>query len=390
MINSNKYKHFIDTLDKQSNIYSLADSYDLTDTIDEFKKKIDKRYQFLLNDIEKNGANLRLYNNYSNEKKKVNIDVTINNISDLLTLIDTYPNDPNIEYNIDIKTLHTIKTPLVYLNEMIGMKSLKNNIVEQIIYFLQKLQIKSNGEFMHTVISGPPGTGKTEVAKIMGNLFSKIGVLKSGSFRKVTRSDLIAGYLGQTAIKTSEVIKESLGGVLFIDEAYALGNAEKRDSFAKECIDTLCEALSDHKDNLMVIIAGYENELNNCFFNYNQGLESRFVWRFKTDNYDAEDLLRIFKKKIGDINWALHPDCHLTKVWFVKNKDQFTFFGRDIETFLSKVKIAHSNRVFCKPIEEKKKITMDDIDKGFKTYLDHKIKKDGDQLNKYLQNTLYC
>ena len=98
-------------------------------------------------------------------------------------------------------------------------------------------------------------------------------------FKKVTRSDLIAGYLGQTALKTQEVIKECLGGVLFIDEAYALGNEQKKDSFAKECIDTLCEGLSDHKENLMVIIAGYEKELQSCFFDYNQGLESRFSWR---------------------------------------------------------------------------------------------------------------
>ena len=106
----------------------------------------------------------------------------------------------------------------------------------------------------------------------MGKIFSGLGVLKKNKFMKVTRADLIAGYLGQTALKTQDVIKDSLGGVLFIDEAYALGNMEKRDSFAKECIDTLCEGLSDNKDNLMVIIAGYEKELKECFFNYNAGL----------------------------------------------------------------------------------------------------------------------
>ena len=93
------------------------------------------------------------------------------------------------------------------------------------------------------------------------------------------------------------MVKDCLGGVLFIDEAYALGNPEKRDSFAKECIDTLCEALSDHKDNLMVIIAGYEEELKSCFFDYNQGLDSRFTWRFKTTDYNAEELKAILKKK---------------------------------------------------------------------------------------------
>ena len=118
------------------------------------------------------------------------------------------------------------------------------------------------GDFMHTVIYGPPGTGKTEIAKMMGKIYSKIGILNKGTFKKVTRSDLIAGYLGQTAMKTRDVIKEALGGVLFIDEAYALGNTDKKDIFSKECIDTLCEGLSDNKENLMVIIAGYETELN--------------------------------------------------------------------------------------------------------------------------------
>ena len=92
-------------------------------------------------------------------------------------------------------------------------------------------------------------------------IFANINILKSNKFKKVTRADLIAGYLGQTALKTKNVIEESLDGVLFIDEAYALGNPEKRDSFSKECIDTLCEALTDHKSRLMVIIAGYEDEL---------------------------------------------------------------------------------------------------------------------------------
>ena len=168
-------------------------------------------------------------------KSKVNIVTEINNIEDLLLLIETYPDTKEIEYNIDIPTLHKIKTPLTELNNMIGMKDLKENIVDQIIFYIQNLHtlksdIKGN-DFMHTVIYGPPGTGKTEIAKIIGSIFSKMGVLTKGTFRKVTRADLIAGYLGQTALKTRDVVKDCLGGVLFIDEAYALGNEENRDSF---------------------------------------------------------------------------------------------------------------------------------------------------------------
>jgi SpoVK/Ycf46/Vps4 family AAA+-type ATPase len=328
------------------------------------------------------------------EKQFINIEIEINNISDILKLIETYKLDTEIKYNINMKALHDIKEPLQTLNNMIGMMDFKNNIVDQILYFIQELHKnnKTNGDFMHTVIYGPPGTGKTEIAKIIGKIYSKLGILSKGTFKKVTRSDLIAGYLGQTALKTRDVIKESLGGVLFIDEAYSLGNSEKKDSFAKECIDILCEALSDNKNDLMVIIAGYEKELKDCFFNYNQGLDSRFTWRFKTDEYTAENLYHIFIKMVNDIGWSLEENSKITVEWFKKNYDYFKFYGRDIETILAKTKIAHSKRVFCKLENEKRKINLKDLDKGFEMYLkneDVKNRKDSVEIKKYMYNTLY-
>jgi len=327
-------------------------------------------------------------------RKLINIDVEINNINDILELIKQYNIDPSVKYNINMKALHDIKEPLEELNNMIGMKDLKNNIVEQIIYFIQGLHKNKNssGDFMHTVIYGPPGTGKTDIAKIMGKIYSKIGILNKGTFKKVTRSDLIAGYLGQTALKTRDVIKDAIGGVLFIDEAYALGNTEKRDSFSKECIDTLCEALSDNKDNLMVIIAGYEKELKECFFNYNQGLDSRFVWRFKTDNYTANDLYNIFIKKVKDIGWEINDNSNITVSWFEKNKDAFQFYGRDIETVLAKTKISHSRRVFCKGENEKKKLNLQDLEKGFQFFINNeeiKSRKEDEYRKRELYNSLY-
>lgn len=328
-------------------------------------------------------------------KKIVTIVKDVQNLDDLLQLIETYPLDPTIEYNVNMKALHNIKEHLQNLNNMIGMKSIKNNIVEQILYFIQNLHKNQNGEgdFMHTVIYGSPGTGKTEVAKIMGKIFSKMGILSKDKFLKVTRSDLIAGYLGQTALKTRDVVKDALGGVLFIDEAYALGNSEKRDSFSKECIDTLCEALSDNKDDLMVIIAGYEDELKDCFFDYNKGLDSRFTWRFKTDDYTGEDLYHIFVKKIKDNGWSLSEDSKINVDWFKNNIDYFKFFGRDIETIVSKTKIAHSKRVFCLEEEYKKKITFNDLEKGFQMYINNnevKKRKEAEYLKRQLYSSIYC
>ena len=359
------------------------------------KKNLNKLY-------EKNSIKIKIPNNEPIIKitENIHIDAEINNISDILKLIETYKYDPSIKYNINMKYLQNIKEPLEELNNMVGMTNLKNNIVDQILYFVQELHKQPNqmeqpnqmGDFMHSVIYGPPGTGKTEIAKIMGKIYSKLGILSKGTFKKVTRSDLVAGYLGQTALKTRDVIKEAIGGVLFIDEAYALGNSEKRDSFSKECIDTLCEALSDHKADLMVIIAGYENELKECFFDYNQGLNSRFTWRFKTDEYNHEDLYKIFIKKIKEIGWDLHENSEITSEWFNKNKDYLKYYGRDIETILAKTKIAHSKRIFCKSENEKRKINLKDLENGFKLYLnneDVKNRKNELETKKYLYNTLY-
>ena len=138
--------------------------------------------------------------------------------------------------------------------------------------------------------------------KIIGKIYSKIGILSKGTFRKVTRADLISGYLGQTALKTRDVIKDCLGGVLFIDEAYALGNNEKRDSFSKECIDTINQNLTENKETI-VFIAGYKDQLNESFFSYNPGLNRRFKMRMTVDVYNAKDLREIYIKKIKENNY---------------------------------------------------------------------------------------
>ena len=399
-----------------------------TDTVENSKKDIVDTVNIDIDD--KNTCYVKDCKNCKNrisyKVNKVNINIEVNTISDLIQLCNDYKLAENVEYNIDMKSLHKINDDLIDLNNMIGMKTLKQNIVDQLLFYLQNLHIYGDkykndknitipnavtqdnkkskidtGDFLHTVIYGSPGTGKTEVAKIIGRIYANLGVIKSkptllsdkkkpsssrSKFKKVTRSDLVAGYLGQTALKTKDVIKDSLGGVLFIDEAYSLGNTEKRDSFAKECIDTLCEALSDNKDNLMVIIAGYEKDLNECFFSYNDGLDSRFIWRFKVDDYTAVDLRDIFVKKARDCGWSVNEDLKVD--WFDKNMKYFKYYGRDMETLFTKTKIAHSRRVFCKPNEMKKKIIMKDLENGFDMFISNEEVKNrvNDNGFKILQN----
>ena len=342
-------------------------------------EKIDKKFSYINNDPIINNVlnNLHQQNLYI-DKEKFRINKEIKNLQDLIDLINDNPIIQNVDYNFDLKKLHYIKDELELLNNMIGLNDIKTNILNQILFYIQNFHLKTGINYMHTVIYGPPGTGKTEIAKIIGKIFSKLDILKNGTFRKVVRSDLIAGYLGQTALKTTKVIDEALGGVLFIDEAYALGNSEKRDSFAKECIDTLCEALSNHRDKLMVIIAGYEDELNSCFFNFNPGLKSRFPWILKTDHSNPEQLREIFIKKIKEINWDIKKD-NVKIDFFKENKDLFKYYGRDIEILVMKTTISHSKRVLCLDEEEKTILTNKDIENGlelFKKHLDDKKEDD--------------
>ena len=145
-----------------------------------------------------------------NDSQKKTINKKIDNLQDLIDIIEENPIITNIEYNIDLNSLHKILPSLKKLNNMIGMEMVKENIVDQLLYYIQDLHINKNTttDFMHTVLYGPPGTGKTEIAQIIGEIFSNLGILEKKVFKKVIRSDLIAGYLGQTALKTKDVINK--------------------------------------------------------------------------------------------------------------------------------------------------------------------------------------
>ena len=315
------------------------------------------------------------------QKQHKYIDCNFSNLENVITMLDENVYDSNYEYNFDLKTLFNIKQELVKLNAMIGMKNIKNSILHQILYFIQNLHMKPQNDsklcnkndtvdYKHTVIYGPPGTGKTEIAEIMGAIYSKIGVLQKGTFKKVCRNDLVAGYLGQTALKTKDVITSCLGGCLFIDEAYSIASTNTNDSYSQECIDTLCESMSNHKHDLMVIVAGYKEEMENFFFPSNKGLNSRFIWRFQIDPYNYKELYQIFQKKVAEIEWTLCEDFN--DKWFEKKMDNFGNYGRSIEQLLSNIKLCHSKRIFGKAPEFRRVLNMEDINNGYASYLIHR------------------
>ena len=317
----------------------------------------------------------------------IEINEEIKTLDDLINLGKKYDINKKERYNVDLRTLSKLITPLEKLKNMIGLENVKKSIVGHITYFLAKLD-ETHNDMMHTVITGPPGVGKTEMGKILGEIYFNMGILEGNknknkrprsrlhplppkedyTFRIVKRSDLIGKYLGHTASKTQEVIDSCEGGVLFIDEAYSLGNAEGRDSFSKECIDTINQNLTEKKKNLLVIIAGYKESLDSCFFSYNQGLARRFTFRYNIEKYSADELKDIFFKMVKNLGWEVKLDDIESK-FFKENYESFKNMAGDIETLLFNCKIAHGKRVFCKP-NEKKKITLQDIKEGFKMFKD--------------------
>ncbi len=292
------------------------------------------------------------------EKEKDDFMGSVDSLDDLIKLAS----DKKDYANIDMKALRRIKEYLEELRDMVGLKSLKETIVSQIIYYLQGLH-KGSDDYMHTCIYGGPGTGKTTVAEILGLIFANLGVLKTKKFISARREDLVAGYLGQTAIKTAIVMEAARGGVLFIDEIYSLGSKEGRDSFAKEAIDTINLVLSENKGDFMMIIGGYEKEVDECFFSQNPGLRRRLMWYHKIANYSEDELADMFTMKVRELGWTLDTD--INKEWLSpllkKNKVHFKDMGGSVENFITLVKVQHSKRIFGKDPALKKVISKEDI-----------------------------
>ena len=247
-----------------------------------------------------------------------------------------------------------------------------------ILYYIQEFE-KGTSNMLHTIIEGPPGTGKTEIGKILAEIYSALGIIPSNKFKLVKRTDLIGEYVGHTAHKTQKAIDEAEGGVLFIDEAYSLGgNSEKSDTFSKECLDVLNQNLSENKKKLIVIIAGYKDQLDTSFFCYNQGLRRRFPFKYVIDGYSAIELKDIYLKKIKDINWSIEKDItedYLCE-FFTKNKEEFKNYGGDIENFILNSKFTHSKRVFNLHPYKRKIINKNDFDSAFERFKNNKKNKD--------------
>jgi len=272
------------------------------------------------------------------------------------------------------------------LQELIGLEGVKrevNNLINMVtVHNLRKQNgLKTVDMSLHMVFSGNPGTGKTMIARLMSRIYKSLGVLSKGQLVEVDRSGLVAGYIGQTAAKTSEVIGKALGGVLFIDEAYALSNGKGENDFGQEAIDTLLKAMEDNREDLVVIVAGYDGLMDE-FIHSNPGLESRFNRYLHFDDYTLEEMLSILDLQLKKGQYTLEDGARNAVREYIElsNTSSISFGNaRGIRNIFERLLVAQANRLAESPehtLDTLMTITADDVAKA---------READDKLNRVLQ-----
>ena len=251
----------------------------------------------------------------------------------------------------------SIEQLLQELNGLIGLKEVKSEINSLInLIKVRKLRERYALPDMemsyHMVFSGSPGTGKTTVARLVAAIYKELGILSKGTLVETDRAGLVAGYVGQTALKVKEVVEKALGGVLFIDEAYTLSSSSAQNDFGPEALDTLVKMMEDYRDDLVVIVAGYTEEMKQ-FLKANTGLVSRFNKFIVFPDYSEEELLDIFRVMAEKAGFTVEEEAGrlLKKRLTDMNEYERKTFGnaRGIRNLFEKIVVNQANRIVCYP-----------------------------------------
>lgn len=274
------------------------------------------------------------------------------------------------EYSIDEdKSLEQL---LDDLNALVGLYKVKSKVNDLIAYQKVQLLRKDAGlsvpkSTLHLAFTGNPGTGKTTVARIVGRIYKKIGLLSKGHFMEVSRTDLIAGYQGQTAHKVKNVVEKAKGGVLFIDEAYSITENDHSDSYGRECLTELTKALEDYREDLVVIVAGYTIPMKQ-FFDSNPGLKSRFNTFIEFDDYGVCELMDILRSMSFEDDYIVSDRVQILLEQLleraVDSKENEFANGRYIRNIFESMVMNHARRIVkmeSPTIQELRELTENDI-----------------------------
>jgi probable Rubsico expression protein CbbX len=236
--------------------------------------------------------------------------------------------------------------------ELVGLKPVKTRIREIAALLLverarKRLGLAHDTPTLHMSFTGNPGTGKTTVALRMANILHRLGYVRRGHLVSVTRDDLVGQYIGHTAPKTKEVLKKAMGGVLFIDEAYYLHRAENERDYGQEAIEILLQIMENQRDDLVVILAGYEDRMDK-FFSTNPGFRSRIAHHIDFPDYSDAELLQIAEKMLSTQNYHLSPEAREALTDYIAKRREQPHFAnaRSIRNALDRSRLRQANRIF--------------------------------------------